>query len=116
MPAKSRRRKTQTAAYVGCRDWPTILRTIFATCDLCSRESHFCVKVQTYPNKVSNRKLGPKTMCARCRVSKAGFWGLLPNWQSDLEILCRNGRDPNFREWAEANPPLSDEELRELKS
>jgi hypothetical protein len=33
-----------------------------------------------------------------------------------LEILCRNGRDPNFKEWAEANPPLSDEELRELKS
>jgi hypothetical protein len=54
-------------------------------------------------------------MCARCRVSKAGFWGLLPNWQSDLEILCRNGRDPNFKEWAEANPPLSDEELAELK-
>ena len=115
---KQKTRKRRTKNYIGCRRWPTILRFIPAMCDFCRFFSPHCIKAQMYKQKKKNEKCGQKIICATCRIKKHELWGIAPLWQYTLEKEARKGivADPDFAEWKAANPPLPDEELKELES
>lgn len=111
------RRKKHGAKYVGNREWPTVLKLVRDTCELCSRESSYCCLCRMFKSRQSDayfRK--PLMMCATCRVGHALMWSVAPNWQTDCPIPTEGKTESKraFAEWAAQNPPYTDEQLAEL--